>query len=155
MVEFKLDRRDGIPKLMEINGRFWNSLPLAIAAGVDFPFLLYQMATAGDAPECFNYRVGVKSRWLLADARHLLGVLGGRPKGWIGDFPSRRETLREFLKFVEPDLYYDDFSLSDPAPFVAELVDVLCRQVPRSIFPHRRPVFEQPLRDEKPLVEPT
>ncbi len=27
MVEFKLDERDNIPKLMEINGRFWGSLP--------------------------------------------------------------------------------------------------------------------------------
>ena len=43
MVELKLDKRDGIPKLMEINGRFWGSLPLAIASGVDFPYLYYQM----------------------------------------------------------------------------------------------------------------
>jgi predicted ATP-grasp superfamily ATP-dependent carboligase len=155
MVEFKLDRRDGRPKLMEINGRFWNSLPLAIAAGVDFPSLLYQMATEGDAPECFNYRVGVKSRWLLADAQHLLGVLRGRPEGWIGEFPSRRETLRGFFKFVDRDLYYDDVSLSDPAPFVAELVDVMCRRVPGSLFRHRRPVFEPPGQEKNPLVEPT
>ena len=40
MVEFKQDVRDGIPKLMEINGRFWGSLQLAIDAGVDFPALL-------------------------------------------------------------------------------------------------------------------
>ena len=37
MVEFKHDERDGVPKLMEINGRFWGSLQLAIDAGVDFP----------------------------------------------------------------------------------------------------------------------
>jgi predicted ATP-grasp superfamily ATP-dependent carboligase len=151
MVEFKLDPRDGTPKLMEINGRFWNSLPLAIAAGVDFPSLLYRMATEGDVPECFNYRVGVKSRWLLADARHLLGVLRGRPEGWIGDFPSRRETLRGFLTFVERDLYYDDLWLSDPAPFFAELVDVMCRQVPRSIFHRRPPVLEPRLPETNRL----
>ena len=40
MVEFKRDLRDGKPKLMEINGRFWGSLQLAISAGVDFPKLL-------------------------------------------------------------------------------------------------------------------
>ena len=44
MVEFKRDARDGRPRLMEINGRFWNSLPLAVASGVDFPFLLYTLA---------------------------------------------------------------------------------------------------------------
>jgi hypothetical protein len=52
-------------------------------------------------------------------------------------------------------LYYDDLWLSDPAPFFAELIDVVCRQVPRSIFHHPRPVFEQPIRDKNPLVEPT
>ena len=40
MVEFKADNRDGRPKLMEINGRFWGSLQLAIDAGVDFPAIL-------------------------------------------------------------------------------------------------------------------
>jgi len=39
MVEFKRDKRDGKYKLMEINGRWWGSLPLAVAAGVDFPRL--------------------------------------------------------------------------------------------------------------------
>ena len=40
MVEFKRDSRDDTPRLMEINGRFWGSLQLAIDAGVDFPALL-------------------------------------------------------------------------------------------------------------------
>lgn len=40
MVEFKTDVASGIPKLMEINGRFWGSLPLAVAAGADFPYLI-------------------------------------------------------------------------------------------------------------------
>src|SRR5262249_5802803 len=44
MVEFKWDERSGDFWLMEINGRFWGSLPLAIAAGVDFPYYLYQIA---------------------------------------------------------------------------------------------------------------
>ena len=37
MVEYKLDERTGTPYLMEVNGRFWGSLQLAIDAGVDFP----------------------------------------------------------------------------------------------------------------------
>jgi len=39
MVEFKRDKRDGKAKLMEINGRFWGSLQLAVSSGVDFPLL--------------------------------------------------------------------------------------------------------------------
>jgi predicted ATP-grasp superfamily ATP-dependent carboligase len=39
MVEFRRNIHSGEFILMEINGRYWGSLPLAIAAGVDFPAL--------------------------------------------------------------------------------------------------------------------
>lgn len=145
MVEFKLDPRDGIPKLMEINGRFWNSLPLAVAAGVDFPFLLYTLGTEGDVPECFDYRVGVKSRWLVGDARHLAAVLRGRPAGWADGFPSRWETLRDFMRFTDRDLHYDDLWRVDPLPFFGEVLDALSRQVAGTVSRRRAPaVCEAP-----------
>ena len=34
MIEYKLDASTGVPYLMEVNGRFWGSLQLAIDAGV-------------------------------------------------------------------------------------------------------------------------
>ena len=40
MIEYKIDEATGTPYLMEINGRFWGSLQLAVDAGVDFPALL-------------------------------------------------------------------------------------------------------------------
>jgi predicted ATP-grasp superfamily ATP-dependent carboligase len=136
MVEFKLDPRDGRPKLMEINGRFWNSLPLAIAAGVDFPFLLYRLATEGDVPERFAYRPGVRCRWLVGDAQHLARALRGRPAGWPDSFPSRARSLLDFVKFFGRDLHYDDPWLSDPAPFLAELADLAVRCLP-GLLPRR------------------
>ena len=45
MVEYKLETKTGTPYLMEVNGRFWGSLQLAIDAGVDFPALLVAAAT--------------------------------------------------------------------------------------------------------------
>ncbi len=42
MVEFKIDKRDNEPKLMEVNPRFWGSLPLAVASGVDFFMVINQ-----------------------------------------------------------------------------------------------------------------
>ena len=47
MVEWKIDPRDGKPKLMEINPRFWGSLELAVRSGVDFP-VLYAKAVLGE-----------------------------------------------------------------------------------------------------------
>lgn len=48
MVEFKL-ADDGDYRLMEINPRLWGSLPLAVAAGVNFPLGLLHLAT-GQSP---------------------------------------------------------------------------------------------------------
>ena len=71
-VEFTRDARDGRPRLMEIDGRFWDSLPLAVASGVDFPFLLYTLALEETCPESFEYRIGVRDRSLAGDAKHRL-----------------------------------------------------------------------------------
>lgn len=63
-VEFKRDERDGEPKLMEINPRFWGTLDLAVRAGIDFPTLAVRLALDGDVEPCFDYRAGLRCRWL-------------------------------------------------------------------------------------------
>jgi len=143
MVEFKLDSRDGRAKLMEINGRFWNSLPLAVAAGVDFPFLLYRLATEGEVPECFEYRSGVRSRWLVGDVQHVAAVLRGRPAGWSDAFPSRGRALADFMKFFGRDLYYDDLWLSDPLPLLADVADLALRRLPDRLLRRGRPLVSE------------
>ena len=44
MVEFKLDEQTQEVKLMEINPKFWGSLELGLAAGVNFGELLVRTA---------------------------------------------------------------------------------------------------------------
>jgi predicted ATP-grasp superfamily ATP-dependent carboligase len=119
MVEFKRDDRSGRPFLIEINGRFWGSLQLAIDSGVDFPFLTYQLARGEHVEVPASYRVGVKSRWLLGDLDHLLLRVFRRddvqklPEGAA----SRARTLIEFLKFTGQDLNYEVLQMSDLGPF--------------------------------------
>ncbi len=65
MVEWKVDPRDGVPKLMEINPRFWGSLELAVRSGVDFP-LLYARAALGEKVEpVTRYPAGLRCRWMM------------------------------------------------------------------------------------------
>lgn len=72
MVEFKVDRESGVPMLMEINGRFWGSLQLAIDAELNMPHLLHRMVNGvSEVVPRDSYRVGTKSRWLLGDFDHL------------------------------------------------------------------------------------
>jgi len=123
MVEFKVDERDGQAKLMEINGRFWGSLQLAIDAGMDFPLLLYRLACGENVAPQFQYEVGVKSRWLLGDLDYLLIRLrhSGPPNGLPGPSVSRFRACLDFLKLYEPKMYYEIFRLGDPRPGWFEL----------------------------------
>ena len=63
-VEFKLDA-EGKPRLMEVNPKFWGTLELSIAAGIDFPYLLYKMAVDGDADAVFDYKDKLSFAWLF------------------------------------------------------------------------------------------
>lgn len=115
MVEFKIDSRDGRPKLMEINPRFWGSLALSIAAGVDFPFLLYQLYSGRGARRIalspnkkyplVQYQTGVQCRWLLPG--DILWFLSSR-KTW--------SNLKAFFKFR--GYHYDIISKDDWLPML-------------------------------------
>lgn len=140
MVEFKEDARTGTPYLMEINGRFWGSLQLAIDSGVDFPRLLVERlhdpASRGSQFEvapAAPYRVGVRSRWFWGDVDHLIWLLrapGGYRETSPG-LPGRVAALLRFLVPWSPGVRYEVLRLSDPVPFVRESVlwlrDVLGR----------------------------
>src|SRR5206468_3161317 len=87
--------------LMEVNGRFWGSLQLAIDAGVDFPFLTCELALGREPDPPKSYEVGVRSRWLLGDLDHLLLRLLKHD----GDLhlpesaPSRARVIADFMRF--------------------------------------------------------
>jgi predicted ATP-grasp superfamily ATP-dependent carboligase len=128
MVEFRV-RADGTPVFMEVNGRFWNSLPLAIYAGVDFPALLAEMAERGDVAASVDYREGVRCRWLLGDFRHLLEVWRGAPAGYPREFPGRLRTLADFILPVRGTCH-DNFTLADPLPELGDWLDFVLRRLP-------------------------
>jgi len=118
MVEFKLGLHDGTPLLMEINGRFWGSLQLAVDAGVDFPLILLRLVTGQAQPEMPPYRVGLRSRWLLGDFDSLLlEVFGSR-----GCIHGRRRAraLADFLRFTGRNLRYENPRIGDLGPAIHE-----------------------------------
>lgn len=102
MAEFRYDDRTGEPMFLEVNPRLWGSLALSIYAGVDFPFLLYQLAVDGSCDPMLEYRAGVQARQLLGDVGHLLRRT------------DRVDALREFLSRGDAPRTYDIFSRDDP-----------------------------------------
>jgi len=120
MMEFKQDARTGQSFLMEVNGRFWGSLQLAIQAGVDFPYLSCQLALGETVDAPLSYTVGVKSRWLLGDLDHLLIRLFHGEQDLPEGAPSRLRALARFLQPIGPGMRYDVISGDDPRPCVHE-----------------------------------
>jgi predicted ATP-grasp superfamily ATP-dependent carboligase len=105
MIEFKVDPRDGIPKLMEINPRFWGSLQLAIVSGVDFPWLMVKLARGETFPPVLDYQVNRRCRWLLfGDILHFFKN------------PRRFHLDPPFFRFSDPETSDDILSLEDPLP---------------------------------------
>jgi predicted ATP-grasp superfamily ATP-dependent carboligase len=111
MVEFKVDPRDGEPKLLEVNPRFWGSLHHAIVCGVDFPYLLYRMAMEGDVEPQGEYRVGIRSRSLFhGELLH------------FARNPQRIRLKPGLLDFTIPD---DLLSSADPWPAVGRISSLI------------------------------
>lgn len=123
MVEYKRDSVTGQPYLMEVNGRFWGSLQLAIDAGVDFPRLLAASALGEQVEPQTSYRVGVRSRWWWGQVDHLAGRVRRRATApplppetrsvasAFGDLllgPFRREDYEEVLWWNDPRPFWNE-----------------------------------------------
>jgi predicted ATP-grasp superfamily ATP-dependent carboligase len=122
MVEYKRELATGRPYLMEVNGRFWGSVQLAIDAGVDFPRLLAASALRERIAPVTTYRLGVRSRWWWGQIDHLISRVrrsSALPPGTrsatraLGDLilgPFRSENYEEVMRW------------SDPRPFFRETI---------------------------------
>jgi predicted ATP-grasp superfamily ATP-dependent carboligase len=122
-VEFKVDSRTGTPVFMEINGRIWGTLALAIEAGVNFPLLVCRMAIDGDVEPVLRHRVGLRYRWLL-------------PAG-VQYIRDSDRPWREAWHLIRRDRdCRSDFWLSDPLPNLAALLGLVTdRRVRRPAAP--------------------
>lgn len=122
MVEGKRDLGTGGWRVMEINGRFWGSLQLAVDSGVDFPALLVSAAIKRPIPAPSDWRTGIRLRWEWGDIDHLLIRLR-RSREYLGlpvDSPGRMRALSDFLTNRPGRDRLELLRLRDPMPFVVE-----------------------------------
>lgn len=121
MVEFKHSRRTGAWALMEINSRFWGSLPLSLAAGVDFPRYLYEMVCEGRTEFPKAYREGIYARNWAMDLYWLKANLkADRSNPALMTLPLG-EVAREIFHLVTLRERSDTLVLDDPAPAFSEM----------------------------------
>jgi D-aspartate ligase len=108
-VEYKFDARSGRYKLLDINPRLWTWSPLGGRAGIDFPYLLWQMMQGMPVAE---QRAPAGVRWVrmstdLPAAFH--EILRGRL------------NLGSYLRSLRAPLQFALMSLDDPLPGLMDL----------------------------------
>jgi predicted ATP-grasp superfamily ATP-dependent carboligase len=127
MVEYRYEPETQRAVLMEINGRFWGSLPLAYYAGAPFAWGTYCALGLGSSPAFGPYRAGLQCRYMIPETKRLLTILFRR--GDIKDrnvtFSAAAETWKYVSAFFNPRSYYYVFALTDPMPFFADTWFVL------------------------------
>ena len=128
MVEFRHNRQTGEYAVMEINGRFWGSLPLAVRAGIDFPYLQWQVAhgAVGEVPK--TYRIGLRMRWTAGEIARLIEIA-------TSSSTRRRLGYRWFTPIVQAARSFDPrttsalFSIRDPIPELRDASTATIRTV--------------------------
>lgn len=127
MVEYRHDPATGESALMEVNGRFWGSLPLAWHAGARFPSMMHTLWGRRQPLAAAAYRSGVRCRYMLPETKRLLRILFAQHR--IADKNLQFRRLPELLGylggFVRPRSRYYVFTLDDAGPFFSDLGQML------------------------------
>ena len=127
MVEFKVGKNGA--RLMEINGRVWGSLPLAVHSGMDFPARLARMylcdEPAGEGGVDTRYVIGRRSRNLELDVVWIATVLRGKQRYSFAKTPPRIAGIAALLGMLNPSYRFDILSLDDPRPGLAEIPRII------------------------------
>jgi predicted ATP-grasp superfamily ATP-dependent carboligase len=121
--DFVVEKKTDISYLIDVNPRFWGSLSQAIASGVDFPNLLYEIAVNGDVDPVETFKTGVVTRWLVGDLRTFFPALKNSK--------NKLDFIRQFFFSQGRSQLYDDFCWRDPLPLF-----MWCYDTAHKVFKH-------------------
>ena len=139
MVEYRYDPATGRAALMEINGRFWGSLPLACQAGAAFPWYAYQLLGLDRPVAQAPYVAGLRARFMVPETKRLWRVLTRKPgDGYVPAAGALAELAGYLLDFVRPGTGYFVHSWRDPMPLLSDLWLTARRFLPVPRIPQRR-----------------
>lgn len=129
MVEYRYDATSGSYWLMEINGRFWGSLPLAWQSGAHFAWEGYRRAILGQNDLAMPPRTDLNARFMVPDTRWLLRVLFDPAA--IADpafVLNRSQALGAYLgDFLKPKMRYFVLTRRDPLPLLSDVGSMMLK----------------------------
>ena len=131
--EFKLDPRDGLFKLLEVNARAWWYVEFAARCGVDVCSMSYQDALDLDVESVDSYSTGISCVYPYPD---FFACRAARR----ADELTVRDWVRSWTTSVQPV-----FQWGDPWPAVAASTEILSGKAANMV---RRPAEERTGRSE-------
>jgi protein-tyrosine-phosphatase/predicted ATP-grasp superfamily ATP-dependent carboligase len=141
MVEFRRSRLNQLPYFLEINGRLWGSIALALHAGADFPAKLVDCYAGGTVvpASSADYAAEIYCRNVYpGEVDYLRSVLTARGPVRGVSPPGRVRAVVEFFSlFFAPRVHYDYLWIRDPLPWLWQGIRA-CGQVFRSRWNRRQ-----------------
>jgi predicted ATP-grasp superfamily ATP-dependent carboligase len=122
-VGFIRDEASGEFKLLEINPRFWASLPMDVHAGIDYPYQYWCLATDTAADSDSEYEPGTVSHLLRGQFAHLYSVFTDDYP--LARRPSAAKSVWDIASSLSAHRHFDLFSTDDPGPFVRDLLNTV------------------------------
>ena len=126
MVEYRFDQKTGTYWLMEINGRFWGSLPLAWHCGAHFAWETYRRRALCQNDPAPLPRSNRKARYVFPDVKHLVAIIRDESLAIAGRI---KFAVRFLLDFLDPRVRYYVWSSSDPLPLLGDVKGALGRRL--------------------------
>jgi D-aspartate ligase len=103
-VDYILDPRDNVVKILEINPRVFASIKIGFVAGIDYADLHIKLALGQEIPVISNYKLGVYCRNFFLDMLWFI----------FSDRKMKKNTKPSFFKFFGQDVVDQLFSFDDP-----------------------------------------
>lgn len=124
--EFKKDPRDGIYKLLEINGRHNRSALLAVRCGINFPWIEYAHLCGKEIKTDSRYPEGIYWVDELRDIIHSIKY-----------FREEKYTFKQYIQpYISPNIYAI-FNINDLKPFMKRVGDIM-KMVVDHFLPSRK-----------------
>ena len=152
MFEFKHNAQTNEWVLIEINARFWGSLPLAVFAGVNFPTLLAYYLLTTHRPNKLTYNQKARARNLSADFYDIKESFD-RERHSTGLSAAVRKTCARLLSLsymLTGNETIDSFKWNDKAPFFIELKQLFGDKVNKLLTINRKRALENKGRESLP-----
>ena len=125
MFEYRWNPGENAYVLLEVNPRFWGSLPLALAAGADFPAMVVDLHSGTPPAPAFNYPAGCAKIDLWGEYCRLRDTVD-EARSPLRRTAAAVHALAQLARLARPAAF-DSWAEDDPEPFRAERKAVLDR----------------------------